>query len=311
LTPLLREGIVPLLMLRRFAYGNELRNLSEPAFAAWRELLVAEHAGPESVGVAMELVHAYYQRNPGERVMPVAGVLSLLTDERLFIAATPTPGALAGETWHDLATAIAQQDPASIAPLATVILDHLGTESVVLDHYDMSGPTRWLTVIAHEHPVMVWRLTSARLGPPIDRRAFHIGHWIRGDQNFFEERPVTNLLDAIPRDELWAWVDHDVSRRAGYFASLVAPTLEHGSLARDVLCRYGDRKEVNSGLRANFGTEGWSGLTSEHYTKKRFRLQAVLDQEQEPRVRAWITEYLAIIERDIQQARISEEREDL
>lgn len=310
LTPLVRDGIVPLLTLRRFAYGSELRNLSEPAFNQWRELLVAADAGPECVGVAVELVHAYYRGNPGERALPVRDIVALLTDERLFWQAKPTPGSIAGEAWYELAKASLQEEPTAFEPLATIVLDHLGDQSVVLDYIGMSGPIRWLDETAREHPAMAWGLASARLGPPIDRRAFHLGHWIRGDQHLFEARPVTNILDTVPRDDLWAWVDADVGCRAGYFASLVPPTLDPRGLAREVLIRYGDRREVKIGLRGNFNTEGWSGLASEHHTKKRSDLQIALDRESEPRVRAWITEYLSHIDQQIQNARISEERED-
>ena len=53
------------------------------------------------------------------------------------------------------------------------------------------------------------------------------------------------VLDRLPPDDIWAWVDIDPDRRAWYLASFVPKDLlryrETSSLVREALRRYGDR----------------------------------------------------------------------
>jgi hypothetical protein len=104
-------------------------------------------------------------------------------------------------------------------------------------------------------------------------------------------------------------VDADVEHRAWYLAHLVAPILAPGSLARDVLVRYGNRDDVKRSLMSSFGTEGWIGPASDHLRQKQIGLQSVLEGEHEPKVRAWITAYVALLDKEIEDAKVGEERE--
>ena len=131
--------------------------------------------------------------------------------------------------------------------------------------------------------------------------------WLRGDL-FVGQR--NEFLSLVPREELWEWVDQNLEKRAWYLASFAPPNLNPNSLARDVLIRYGDRPDVKRNLMGNFSTEGWAGPASGHYAQKKHGLQALLEGETVPRVRAWIEEYIARIDESIRQAQVGEEREE-
>ena len=86
---------------------------------------------------------------------------------------------------------------------------------------------------------------------------------------------------------------------------------EHGRfcLAREVLVRYGDRKDVKNELTANFSTEGWTGPESSHLQGKKECLLKYKTEETNENVQRWIDEYVAIIDKENERAQIREERE--
>ena len=121
------------------------------------------------------------------------------------------------------------------------------------------------------------------------------------------------MLPLIPLEELWRWVDDDIEKRAWYLAFMVPKQLfrDEGRvcLAREVLIRYGHRRDVRENLRANFSSEGWWGPESLHYEGKKQQLMAFRKDETAPNVIRWIDEYVALLDRQIEHARIQEERQ--
>jgi hypothetical protein len=81
-------------------------------------------------------------------------------------------------------------------------------------------------------------------------------------------------------------------------------------LAREVLCRYGNRQDVRHSFSANYGTEGWSGPASLHYETERQQLLDFEKDEDNPNVKLWIDEYAASLDKQIEREKIEEERED-
>jgi hypothetical protein len=112
-----------------------------------------------------------------------------------------------------------------------------------------------LTRIAKNSPHGVWEKIAAYLGPPIDSRAFHIKQWLRDGG-----------LTHMPQDEVWKWIDADLEKRAWYAATFVPSILDTGATAtswgRELLVRYGDRKDVRNNFHANLSTEVWTGPES-------------------------------------------------
>src|SRR5205823_2519829 len=120
-------------------------------------------------------------------------------------------------------------------------------------------------------------------------------------------------LTMMPRDKIWEWVNENVEERAWLVAHIAPKTTSldnwSSSLARAVLVRYGNRKDVRGELRANYSTEGWSGPESMHYQAKKLTLLQFKDAETNDNVKQWLNEYISILDADIKRAQIEEERE--
>ena len=108
------------------------------------------------------------------------------------------------------------------------------------------------------------------------------------------------------------WVDEDVENRAWHLASFVPNNLfrEEGKvcLAREVLVRYGTRKDVKESLMASFSSGGWEGPASLHLQGRREQLLNYKKNENNENVKLWIDEFISHLENDIERAKINEER---
>ncbi|MGH8546130.1 MAG: hypothetical protein ACREX3_21415, partial [Gammaproteobacteria bacterium] len=172
-----------------------------------------------------------------------------------------------------------------------------------------STALRVLEEITRQSPKAVWNKVTKYLGPPVDARAYHIGSWLQG-KRFLDD--ATGALALIPPDEIWRWVNEDAKTRAPYIADVVPKQLFRVDgkvcLAREVLVRYGASKGVRSSLTGNFSSEGWSGPASLHYEAKKQWLLDFRRGETNADVRRWIDEYIALLDRQIEHAKIEEER---
>ena len=80
-------------------------------------------------------------------------------------------------------------------------------------------------------------------------------------------------------------------------------------MARELLMRYGKREDVRKRLIGNFLTGSWWGPRSQHCQGKKQQLLDFKKDENNEQVRLWIDEFVSLLDREIEQARIEEERE--
>lgn len=294
-----------------FRFGGLVRSLSEGVFQQWVEFLLAS---PDShvVSTALDLYDFYYMKDEEKGRPPQEQTFGLLTHEAFF--RKPDEGKrdqMDDYHWATVGKAFVRLYPARSLALAEVMIRHFGEDDTVLGAFHSTALTV-LSQILSQKPSETWSLIAAQLGPPIDSRAFDIKEWLRGGE-FYAEGPA-GALSLVPAEEVWRWVDADIEKRAWYVASFVPPLLfqirEKLCLAREVLVRYGDRQDVRRSLMANFSTEGWSGPESLHHEKKKQGLLDFREEEENERVRRWLDEYVAALDKEIEQAKIREERED-
>jgi hypothetical protein len=111
---------------------------------------------------------------------------------------------------------------------------------------------------------------------------------------------------------LWEWIDADVEKRAWYAATMVPAVLARSQgevcWARELLVRYGARRDVRSNLHANFATESWWGPEREHYEGKKLMFEDLRTAESDPNVRLWLDEAVDSSNQRISEARMREER---
>ena len=76
-----------------------------------------------------------------------------------------------------------------------------------------------------------------------------------------------------------------------------------------ILNKYGDMKEVQNALMANFGTEGWSGPESLHYAQKLERVKRFAELNKTSlNIQNWTGKVIKGLDDRVQQARMEEER---
>ena len=191
------------------------------------------------------------------------------------------------------------------------MLEHFGESGTIFEDY-YSNFQKLLNKITRKHPKAVWMLVKKYLAPRMDSRAYHIQSWLQGD--IFSTKRDVGMLSVIPLEEIMKWVDEDVEKRARHLARFVPNELfrEEGKvcLAREVLVRYGTRKDVKESLVANFSSGGWEGPASLHFQGRREQLLNYKKNEDNGNVKLWIDEFISHLEKDIEQSKIKEERRD-
>jgi hypothetical protein len=120
-------------------------------------------------------------------------------------------------------------------------------------------------------------------------------------------------LAKMPENEVWAWVEEDIEKRAWFVASLAPSGLFRNPRktcwAREVLIRYGDRDDVRRNIGVNFGVEVWWGPESEHWKEKKAALLEYRLSEDQTQVLRWIDDYVEYLDVQIERAKTEEERD--
>lgn len=292
-----------------FAWGSVILDLSEDIFKKWIDFLL-DREEIYAASIALALYSDYYVRKESRHRLPEQLTLKLLTHDSLFTKAdTPKRDHMDDYIWTLIGKAFVELYPEKSLELGDKILQHFGEEDTVLVGFH-SHSQAVLNEISRRYPEEVWIRVTKYLGPPIDSRAFRIRQWLRGGE-FFETGPEGALV-FFPLAKIWEWVDEDIEKRAWYVANFVPKQLfrQEGKvcLAREVLVRYGQRKDVRSNLIANFSTEGWTGSASLHLQNKKEELLDFRKTEDNENVKLWIDEFVSILDRDIERERIVEER---
>jgi hypothetical protein len=306
---LLKDDASSLHHLRMFT--GHIGAISIETFKALLEFLLSRDE-PYAVSIALYLYDAYYLRSKSQATLPEELTSKMLTHKSLFQKAARGSYDLMDEFhWSIVAQAFLKKYPARSIELASQMLEHFGEEAAIVTSHD-SHALGVLSQITKEKPGEVWDLIVKYIGPPIDTRAYYMTRWLRGQDLFAKEGE--GILQVIHPDRIWEWVEKDIEKRARYLASFVPIRLFRGKdnicLAREVLCRYGDREDVRHSLMANFSTEGWSGPASLHYQNKKQELLDFKKDEQHPNIARWIDEYVASLDRQIEREKVDEERED-
>ena len=77
---------------------------------------------------------------------------------------------------------------------------------------------------------------------------------------------------------------------------------------RGLLIHYGEREDVRNNLCANYTTETYWGPASLHYEEKIRKLLDIKNCEDDWNVTRWIDEFVEQLKRDVEQAKVEEER---
>lgn len=306
---LAEKGDIDILQSRIPVYGGI--GISEEVFKRWISFLLG-HQDIRAIYIALDWYHFYYIRKDSQYILPEELTLRLLLHKSFYEKSDMRiNGQLADYLWTQIALEIIKVYPAKALSIANMIIKHFEEDGTIFQGYNPQT-NEVLIEIAKRYPHEVWGKITNYLGPPIDSRAFKLSHWLRGrDIKYHEyEKPPMSLFSL---EDLWAWVDMDVKKRARYLASFVPKELSKKEnemcLARELLIRYGERQDVRSNLISNFETGVFSGEASLHFQILKKELIAFRDEEDNEKVRKWIDEYIEILDKEIEQWKMREERE--
>ena len=316
LLSLAKEGIIGVNHFGTFVYGRAIKSLSDEVFVDWIEFLL-DNANKSAISIAIDLYHGYYIFPKQEPTLPSELTLRLLTNSTLFQEADKVQ--FNKETdylWTEIAKVFLLLYPEESLYLVELMLDHFGEEGTIVAPYSQSHSI--LTEMVKEYPEAVWERVSKYLEIPYHLpRTFFLERWLQGE-NFSDSSSTEKeqgILTLIPREKIWEWIDEDVENRVKYFAfGLVPKTLSveewPTSLTRAVLERYGTREDVRTNLLTNYTfVETWTGDLSLHFEKKKRSLLRIREEENNENVKRWINEYLDKLEKEIERAKVEEERE--
>ena len=293
-----------------FAYGTATENLSEKVFTAWIEFLLSA-TDKFAVSIALKLYYYHYVFEKPIPTLPRNLTFRLLTH--------PTPferpdgymlNSMTDVYWTEIGKTFIGLYPRKSLELAEPMLSHFGQAGTIFGvHSEICSV---LNQIANQYPVEVWEQVSKHLEDQTNSsRVFSLEQWLREGSL---EGEGAGALTLIPQEEIWEWVDKDMDNRAWYVAYRLMPkTLSAEewptSPVRAFLIHYGEREDVRRNLKANYSTEMWQGPLSLHYENKQQQLLHLKDGEDNENVKRWIDEFVEELEKDIERAKIGEERE--
>lgn len=160
--------------------------------------------------------------------------------------------------------------------------------------------------ICEEHPGETWKRVGAEM---LGEHNFVFHMWL-GDVGHYGE-PLKQAILHFKSEDIFEWVDEDPAERAPRIAGVLPKTLEAepaGNLTREFIRRYGALPHVGSSMQAHFRTGVWSGNASDRYESDRDAARKWLAEASDPKVQDWLSDYIAVLNAEIESARIWEER---
>jgi hypothetical protein len=298
---LAREGKVSPKEFSVFRYGGVIERLSEDIVKQWIHFLLKTN-DQTAISIATELFYFYYihrQSRPLDRDL----TFSILSNQSI-LNAQEAGSAISGDTWAEIAKSFLKQYNDLGIELAEVILQNFNRQSFFA--FEERDILPVLDIIASNDPSSMWRTVVKYIGPPLDDRAYLILNWIRDG---YLEGKGARFVDLVPFNEISEWVDEDRENRAPHLARFVPPILEEITVVRQILIRYGEIKEVQRQLIANFNSGAFSGSKAKHFEKKKQELLDRKEAETDAKVKKWIDIYVQVLEEDIDRSKAMEERE--
>jgi hypothetical protein len=309
---LAKNGIIDINHFGIFVYGKAVESLSQEVFTAWIEFLLS-FMDKSAMSIALSLYHHYYDHRKPSMVFPRDLTLQLLTHPMLFGESDKklfTP--MTDYYWTEIGKKFVQLYPEKNLELAQIMLAHFGQKGSIVDNYSKTCSV--LTELTEQHPTQVWKYVSKHLEARDHfSRMFALEKWLReADLSTIEKEKGALIL--IPREKIWEWVDADVENRAEYVAHSLIPKKHLAeewktSLVRAFLKRYGMRENVRRALMANYLTGVWAGPASSRYEAKKQQLLRIKHSEDNKSIKLWIDDFVDGLEKEIERAKVEEERE--
>ncbi|MBN1594047.1 MAG: hypothetical protein JW941_12460 [Candidatus Coatesbacteria bacterium] len=298
-----------------YAYGRPagFNTISERVFKKWIASLLG--SGRDSaISAALGLFRLFYLEREDRKQLPQRLTARLLSHPSFLETGNrPLNGrdSLLEYEWADVGREYVKQHAERALALGKALLRHLG-KGIILERLD-SEALSVLNMILERFPKEMSLEITRRLGPPFDELSYDISEWLRGSDRgpmHDGKRPAIYLMDI---KAIWGWVEQKIEERAWFLAyRLIPDEIFHGSgdasLTREMLKRFGRRRDIRDNLTANLGCESWCGEASEYLHRKQDKLREFMRNEDDPNVLLWCNEYLEELKHEIERHSILEER---
>ena len=213
--------------------------------------------------------------------------------------------------WADISRAFLHLCPEKNLELAELMLSYFGEDGSIVSRYSRTCSV--LDEITEKCPAEIWEKVGRLLANhEYSSKKFALEQWLREGSSWGREETRPALLH-VPHELIWEWIGEDTEYRAWYFANRLVPktlstTEWGGSLVQGLLIHYGEREDVRNCLCANYMTETYWGPASLHYEEKIRKLLDIKNSEDDWNVIRWIDEFVEQLKRDVEQAKVDEER---
>lgn len=211
--------------------------------------------------------------------------------------------------WHSVCNKLVAYDSTKALPLLDVLLQQMGS------NYQLSYD-RYVEPLAKSlcrmTPTEAWGIVASHLLSSAPEWRVDILNWLKGGFGSFNEKNVVPPIAEFPPQLILNWIEQDPEERASMIAHGASSSLNDesgGSLTRALLANYRNFDGVVSGIRCNFHSGCWHGPRSQHLRAMRDRFRYWLAKDFDAHVRSWIDEEIVYLDREIEAAEISEERE--
>ena len=308
---LAKKGVITINDFKTFSYSEAIKNLSEQVFNEWIVFLLSS-SDRSAVSFALKIYYRYYVRRQPVPTLQCNLTFQLLSHSSLFEQSdAPEFDDMIEFSWTEIAKVFLQDYPEKSLELVKPMLAHFGEEGTIVGVF--SETCMILDAIAEEYSAQVWAQVSSLLEQRTHfSRITDLEQWLR-EGGFSDRETAKPALTRMPRQKIWEWVDADTKNRAWYLTPCVPKPLSpedwKTSLAREVLVRYGNQKEVRGALIGNYLTDTWLGPPSAHYQKKQDDLSQIRDIEDNENINDWIDEFVDDLDGVIIGEKIHEERE--
>ena len=294
LQKLLESGVLSASFLQTLIGGFWARGLS-PKVVSDLVTATINDKSQEAILARIAFLNQYIRNYPN-----AAGKMNDLLESTLMEGLSLKFKGMAGHHWKSLAEHTFKNQPQKMFKLcmtAALIIDE--RKETIPDEIGESI-RNLIPEASPEDRASVFREV---IGPAFEKRPSLI--WTLEDpfkkQSFLEQFDPADIVN---------WIEGDVEKRLPLIANVVPfGESDLSGLARALLIRWGDRKDVSSGIGARLGTGIWWGPESQRLYQKLRQLEK-LSQDPHPNVRQWAVKFANSYRKQIERARILEEEEN-
>jgi hypothetical protein len=211
--------------------------------------------------------------------------------------------------WHGVCKKLVARDAQKAMRLLDVLLRQMGIDyALSYDHY----VEPFAQTLCRINPIEAWGIVVSHLLSAAPKWRGDLLNWLKGGLGDFDKGNSVPPIAEFPLKTVLDWIAEDPENRASMIAHCAPRSLDDeygGAVTKALLVNYRNVDGVAGGISANFHSGSWTGPMSQHLRKERDRYRGWLGKGFDQNVVSWIEDEITSLDRSIEAAEISEERE--